>query len=68
MDLIDTDRWSNRQAKMQSDGIEAEVNSLLEAFSELTNEELKEMIMDDDPTKLNAKLDELVNNSSMVSR
>lgn len=51
---------------MQSDVLESEVNNLLEAFSDLNNEELKELL-DGDPAKLNAKLDELVNNSSMVS-
>ena len=50
---------------MQSDGIESEVNNLLEAFSDLNNEELKEML-EGDPAKLNAKLNDLVNNSSMV--
>ena len=50
-----------------SDLIESEVNNLLEAFADLNNEELKELL-DGDPAKLNAKLDELVNNSSLVRR
>lgn len=51
---------------MQSDVIESEVNNLLEQFSDLNNEDLKELL-EGDSTKLNTKLDELVNNSSMVS-
>ena len=50
---------------MQSDVLESEVNNLLEAFADLNHEALKELL-DGDPVKLNAKLDELVNNSSMV--
>ena len=51
---------------MQSDVIESEVNNLLESFSDLSNEELKDLL-DGEPGRLNAKLDELVHNSSMVS-
>jgi len=50
---------------MQSDVIESEVNNLLEQFSDLNNEDLKELL-EGDSTKLNTKLDELVNNSSML--
>lgn len=49
---------------MQPEILESEVKNLLASLSDLSNQELKSHL--DDPAKLDSKLDELVNNSSMV--
>jgi hypothetical protein len=45
--------------------LESEINNLMESFSDLSIDELKELL-EGDQIKLDAKLDELINNSSMV--